>query len=252
MPRAYNPGVDRVLFVIALAAAACGRTRFSERPDAPADTEAPACTGFDLCDGFEAPAIDTSVWMLDPLVTRDTTVAHRGAASVHMHTDAFPMGTMSYQMMGENRVVPGGTLWARLWVRLVGLPAGTNGMELISAVQTAGAMGDYVFIHNYAATLYTQFAGPARDTSTPPPANTWFCIVLQLVRDTGTAGSLALTSDVLAPISIPSVQTDAAPPISVLYFGLGFATTNTKVDQPAVDVWIDDVIVHSAPVTCAD
>ncbi|MDB4964246.1 MAG: hypothetical protein JWP01_4245 [Myxococcales bacterium] len=35
-------------------------------------------------------------------------------------------------------------------------------------------------------------------------------------------------------------------------FGIGFAGSNTPVAQPALDLWIDDVIVDPDPVTCAD
>jgi hypothetical protein len=43
-----------------------------------------------------------------------------------------------------------------------------------------------------------------------------------------------------------------AAPLKTVALGIGFAATNVNDAQPAIDMWIDDVIVHHAPVTCSD
>jgi hypothetical protein len=35
-------------------------------------------------------------------------------------------------------------------------------------------------------------------------------------------------------------------------FGIGYAPTNVMTTQPAMDMWMDDLIVSPSPVTCFD
>jgi hypothetical protein len=46
--------------------------------------------------------------------------------------------------------------------------------------------------------------------------------------------------------------TDGTPNLGNLIIGLQFASSNVTAPQPALDMWIDDVIVDHAAVTCAD
>ncbi len=87
---------------------------------------------------------------------------------------------------------------------------------------------------------------------TTVPTGSWFCVVWKVVRSTSTSGSLETSGDVPA-LALANIQTDSASsPMTVLTLGLGFASSNTPSAQPALDLWVDDVIAHSAPVTCAD
>jgi hypothetical protein len=47
-------------------------------------------------------------------------------------------------------------------------------------------------------------------------------------------------------------RTDDANRVTSQAFGINFASDNVNVPQPDIDLWVDDVIVHSSPVTCAD
>jgi hypothetical protein len=72
------------------------------------------------------------------------------------------------------------------------------------------------------------------------------------VRSTTTTGSLTSSGD-LAALTLPGVKTDSSTsPMTNLFLGMGFSSSNVPVAQPALDLWIDDVIVDAAPVTCAD
>jgi hypothetical protein len=221
--------------------------------DSPSGDAAPACSPtFDLCDGFEAATIDTTTWSVDAMVTLDSTRAHRGSKSVHVHTAAFSANTSSYTNLAETKTIAGSTtFWVRSWFWLSGLPATNNGMELISAEQS-GVGGDYVFVFSDSTHIYTQFGNDSQVSMTTVPIGSWFCVVWKVVRSTSTTGSLDLTGDV-ATLSLPNVKTDSATaPMDVLVFGMGFASSNTPTTQPALDLWIDDVIVDGAPLTCAD
>ena len=62
-----------------------------------------------------------------------------------------------------------------------------------------------------------------------------------------------LTSDVIPSLTLPGVTTDSsATPIQDIGLGIGFAGTNVFNPQPALDLWFDDVIVDTQPLTCAD
>ena len=213
-----------------------------------------ACAGFDVCDGFEAATLDPSTWTADPGITIDTTHAHRGTRSVHVHTNAFSANTSSYTNMWESKtIMTSTTFWVRGWFWLSALPASGNGLELITA-ERPGNNGDYVFVFSNATHIYAQYGSGSSDiTMTAVPVGSWFCVVWKVVRSTTTTGSLELTSDTLPQLSLPNVQTDSATlPMTILVFGMGFADSNTPSAQPAIDLWIDDIIAHDAPVTCAD
>jgi hypothetical protein len=64
-------------------------------------------------------------------------------------------------------------------------------------------------------------------------------------------GTLDLTGDIAQPLHYAGA-TDGTPPIAEITLGLRFAPTNVTTAQPPLDLWIDDVIVDHAAVTCAE
>ncbi|HSD89566.1 MAG TPA: hypothetical protein VLB44_18675 [Kofleriaceae bacterium] len=247
--------------------AACGRFGFGDQDaisdgstiggDGPGvggdgDAASVVCPiGLDLCDGFEA-GIDTTTWTVDTNVTLDTTFAHRGSASIHVHMPAFGANSGSYQTMSETKTITNGatTFWIRGWFWLGALPALGNGMELITA-ERPGSAGDYVFVFADSTHVYSQFGGASVTTATTMPVGSWFCAIFKVARSTSSSGSLELSGD--APsLVLANTKTDAAQAMTTINIGIGFASSNNPVAQPAFDLWIDDVIVHSSAVTCAE
>jgi hypothetical protein len=219
------------------------------------DADTPSCTAtFDLCDGFEAPEIDTSLWSPSPGATRDTTRAHRGAASLHVSVPDLTTGRGGGATVAETRTfaTATSTLWVRAWFWLSSLPADTNALELASVEQTMGGVGDYLFARSNTTQVYSDFDFQISGTGVAAPTDGWFCVVWTITRSTTKTGELDLSSDVLPMIALHNTVTDAQPSIGRLRLGLNFASTNVKVDQPAIEAWVDDVIVDPHPVTCAD
>lgn len=220
--------------------------------DGTGDAASAACPmGLDLCDGFET-GIDTTTWTLDTNVTRDTTFAHRGSASIHVHMPAFGANTGSYQTMSETKTISAGatTFWIRGWFWLSALPATGNGMELITAERPSSA-GDYVFVFSDSTHVYSQFGGTSQIAMTTVPVGSWFCAIFKVVRSTSTTGSLELSGD--APsLLLSNTKTDAAQAMTTINIGIGISSTNNPLAQPAFDLWIDDVIVHTSAVTCTE
>ena len=133
-----------------------------------------------------------------------------------------------------------------------GAPVATNGLELLSSEQQVTPfIGDYVFVHRADTQVYSDFDHSVAMTTTTPPQDTWFCLVWQVVPSTSTTGSLALSSDLFASIGTDAI-TDGASPIETVSLGPDFERVNVDVAQDPIEVWLDDVIVHSAPVTCDD
>jgi hypothetical protein len=221
--------------------------------DTMGDGAAVACApGLDLCDGFEEPTLDGAIWDTDPMVTLDTTRAHRGAQSIHVHSPAFAANTGSYTTLRETRTITiGGTFWVRAWFWLSALPAGQNGLELITA-ERPGSAGDYLFVRSDRTSVYSQFADNSQSSMTTLPTGTWVCTIWKVVRSTSATGSLTLSGDAPAITFSNAVTDSTAMPMTVVTMGLGFSGTNVPVAQPALDLWIDDVIADSSPVSCTD
>lgn len=247
-------GMRWVLVLVAVAG--CGRLGFfgigDDAPDAASDgtNGDGAVCAFELCEGFERPTLQAG-WTVDPMVTIDTTLAHAGAGSLHLHTPSFAAAAESYTSARRPRP-SANTFWVRTWYWLSALPAGGNGMELLVAQQTniAGPMGDYIFVFSDGTHVYSQFESSSMITSVVPTGS-WFCLVFKVVLSPTTTGSLEMTGDRAA--TLPNVRTDdATVPVVELAWSMGFSANNVPDPQPALDLWIDDVIVHSAAITCAD
>lgn len=247
----------RAAWLVVLAAG-CGRFGFSDREATDgntrdrADTQSSVCMNAAVCDDFERSNIGSG-WDALGAVAIDTTFAHSGTSSVHMHIEPISAGgSIEARLANPTILATQGALWIRAWIKLGSLPAGSNHMEIMCADQTTSPFnGDCVFLYSNQTTLYTQFTS-LTELGSAPPVLPWFCFVWKLVRSP-TTGSMHLTSDVIADIDMPSQQTDSAVnPIDVLVIGPNFSPGNVPNAQPALEVWIDDVIVSTSPVSCSD
>jgi hypothetical protein len=210
------------------------------------------CTGaaVALCEDFEAPSL-AARWSTTGTVTLDTTVVHRGQQSLKLHLNALPSGTTDGTRADDNQVLSavGNTVWIRAWMRLSALPAGNHPMQLIAIEQGGGSgAGDYLFIRSNATELYAQFSSDGIQALTPPPVNTWFCAIWRITLGTGTSGSMSLSGD-LPLLDLPNIATQGGSPVTRLEFGPYF-DSGTSTSQPALDMWLDDILVDANPLTC--
>ena len=237
---------------LVLGAAACGRLGFegSGTADAPSgDGDVGGCgSPRRLCDGFEGPSLDPR-WVSSPGITLDSSRAHRGASSLHVHADPLAVGEGTYVTISESTILPrrDPTIYVRAWVQVDRMPK--NNMAILGAVATTDFL-DGVFIIPDAMTVYSQFAGASWETPGPPPLSTWFCLRWTIVRSR-TAGSLLLEGDV-GTASLQNIATEGAEGLDYFQIGISFADINVDSPEPAMDVWIDDVILSTSPLTCTD
>ncbi|HEY1557529.1 MAG TPA: hypothetical protein VGF94_22005 [Kofleriaceae bacterium] len=252
--------------------AACGRFDFGARGDAAARGDAQAVdaardgnavasdapTGcaahpYELCDDFESADL-APVWMADTDVRIDSTFAHSGTQSAHFSMPASSAGAGAFALLIESSTLPLGdaTSYVRAYLRFGSLASGGNAMEIIAAAQASSAHEDALFMSSADLAVYKQWAPEDSEHDLAAPAlDTWLCVLFTIQRSTTATGSVALAGDV-APIALTNVQTDGAPPIADLQFGPQLSATNQPDDQPALEMWIDDIIVDKSPVTCAD
>jgi hypothetical protein len=224
-----------------------------EMVDGAPDGASFSCAGWDLCEDFEGGAIGAA-WTVDPTVTVDSTLAHRGTHSARMHMNADAIGQYEAGHIFETATlspVPNET-WVRAYVRLGALPTGTNALELLSIQHAGGGpAGEYTFVRQGLFEIYVAPALATVTTSTSPATNAWYCLIFHVVFSTTNSGSLDLSGDAAAGIS-GTTTNDSTTPVDSLGVGPYLAGPNVADAQPAFDVWVDDVIVHHTAVTCAD
>ena len=235
----------------------CGRLGFAELGVAgdggPGDGDAAAASclpSYQLCEGFEDTTL-APIWMTTSGVTIDPTKAHRGAASIHMHSDGAAVGADSYADLFQTATLPASSsvFHVRAYVWLSHLPL--NNMELIAVMQANSANEDAVFVLPDALSVYAQFNDVSQNNETPATVGAWFCVLWTVTLATTKTGSLALAGDP-PPVTLANEQTEGTPPVSEMDFGIGFAGSSVFVPEPAMDVWFDDLIVATTPLTCAD
>jgi len=252
----------RGLVVAVTVVAACGHVDFdgirmlgdgAGSGDGSASDGSQDCSAlYELCDGFEGTSF-AAVWMVTSNVTIDTTVAHRGASSMHAQTPIVPIGTNSYRQLRQTTTLAldDPTFYVRAWVRISAMPV--VNMSFIAVEQSGGPDNEDAFVLRPTdLAIYSQFANNSNGNGTRPPLDTWFCVLWTVHRDTGNAGSIMLGGDEPPAPPLNNLQTDAASPIAIMDFGIAFAGSVVTQQQPAMDVWVDDVIVSSFAVTCAD
>jgi len=238
------------------AIAGCGRFGFDDRPsDAPApviDTAsdaAPACA-YQICDGFEAPAV-APVWTPMGAVAIDNTFAHTGASSVHVHTVALAPNGADAAFIRETATLAQSTpIYVRAFLRFGGLPSTNDYGPIMHVYESTNDFEDSLMFSDSALSVYTQWNNANMSTSSPPPLNTWVCVLWSVTRATTATGSVTLGGDV-GSLTLTNVPTEG-PALTALDIGLIFYSTQTPTAQPALDLWIDDVLVSDTPLTCAD
>jgi len=239
----------------------CGRLSFDARgdgsvngdDDGPRDSVADAkvCTQL-LCDAFEAPAL-APIWTpfmaANATVMLDPTMAHGGASSLHFHLPATASNVGSRALINQASTLPS-PIYVRAFVRLTAVAALNNRIELMLVAENTTNQENAVMLMNNGLAVYNQWTDGTINNAALPPTNTWLCLTWHVARATTATGSLTLAGDV-PPAGLSNVPTDG-PALEVMGFGLVLYGQNQPSAQSALDLWLDDLIVDDAPVTCSD
>ena len=206
-----------------------------------------------MCDGFES-GLDPR-WTTDlsaGVALPDMTRAYRGNVSMHFHTDPVNAGTTPFATLRTNQGLGGaitGTAYARAWVYY---PTGhpTNVFDqAVNFVDNGGSGISLGWRNGFVRSNDYKYQQSAISATAPLPLDRWVCVQLQvpsaiegttrLFVDGVEATDVVLTT----PVGMPQPAADH------IYFGIDWIT-NT-VAMPATDAWFDELIIDSAPTTCA-
>jgi hypothetical protein len=205
-----------------------------------------------VCEDFEGKP--NSPWKMagdePPLI--DTSQHHCGASSLHLHTQAITNGSISSTLI-ESDTFTNPSLADGFYVRAwVYAPprftiAGNNFMALFEAHQDrqpflgiAAQLGaNTAAIANWT----TAFAYEA--TKAAMPLDKWTCVEWHVAfRPTG--ASQLWVAD--ASASLDPTNTNPTPPYNELIIGIYFSGADSA--QPAVDLWIDELVIDSKRIGC--
>jgi hypothetical protein len=216
----------------------------------------PCPSGVLLCDGFESGTIDPLIWDQGTTTTLgtvapDMTRAHRGQWSLHLHLNAVASGGTGIATVGELHTFnpPGKTFYIRGWYYFQ--PAASTAVAtLFDASQVGGGSGVSLAIDHDGLSIYDGFNANNYVASTTPkvPLGAWTCLEWEV--DTATPNQMHAWLDGTQVTQLDLTEsTTNANPIASLDVGLAIYPPN--VATGALDVWLDDVIVDSAPIGCA-
>jgi hypothetical protein len=239
---------------------ACGRLRFDGvGQGAPPDSadaqgrdgaDARFCA-YQLCDDFEAPALASGWTPSATGVSLDSTVSHTGTSSVHFRTPFLGPNIGDTARLTETATIALGTsVYVRAFMRFGALPAVNNYGPILSVAENVGDFEDSVLLRATSLDIYNQWSDTAASNGAAPPLDTWLCVLWSVTRATTTTGAITLGGD-LAPATLANVQTDG-PPLTWLVVGITFYAPEQPSSQPAIDLWVDDVLVSDAPLSCTD
>jgi hypothetical protein len=211
-----------------------------------------------LCDGFEDAFLNPYWYVFDNppsiVAALDRSRACRGTASLAMHLDPAPVGSSPRVRIQETRTeqpVPLVHRWMRaFWfVPSTSLTADFN--RLISVVQAGDPFHNIDFgIAAGKLTISNEETTTANPTysTTPLPTDRWTCIVVEILHDS--PGEIRVwLDDVAVPDLQLTQQTAASPPFGDMMFGPNLYQIMTATG--AIDIWLDEIVVDSAPLACA-
>jgi hypothetical protein len=210
-----------------------------------------------LCDDFEGATIDTGNWASDGNEQLDTAHVHRGAQALHAQNMAVALNTgQSGAQIVERKTFPPASnmLYIRIWAFVPTAPATGNDTRLFAVQQDGGQYyGMGVFLRPTDVMLDDWYAGLTAMSSAPPTWGQWACYRAQIVLDQF-SGSFALTGTNTPSVTIPPpAPTQIAPGTMPLgQLAIGPYVYHPANPQPAVEMWIDDVIIDNQPVDCSD
>jgi hypothetical protein len=246
--------MSRVLPLV-LALAACGRVGFdADRGDggtAPSGDAgffgAPRCpSDVLLCDSFEEPQIDTSLWITSiskGAAALDTTHAARGTQALHV-SGVVTNNEVKTQLIYD---APGAALpspvYLRVFVYATQLPASSN-ETWAWLYDSPGNNGVQIEAEPDGALAYDGWgvSDKIKESSTAMPLDRWVCVEWMLAP-----GDMSMWVDDVAVDDMQDTSWTTPPSPEKVAVGLQYQA-NPGV---AVDSWIDEVIADGARIGCA-
>ena len=218
--------------------------------------------GFLLCDGFEGPAVDKSIWHTeiddsDPdfgvhgSISVDATRSYRGAHSLHVHMDRLPGSNYPSAWLTESDFVPQTHYFVRVFVFMPGM---------LSQAEVAFLFGrnpNYqlwsVFAEQDNSHLgYSDDIDPTKGYLSPSskmPTDRWVCVEWEVIggaTDAGGGGRLYIDDAEQTDLTQRTGYPTQPFPSWVM---LGLLPQSDQTVAP-LDLWFDEVVVDTQRITC--
>jgi hypothetical protein len=240
-------GVDFAGVDLAVPAGAdlSGMDQASLALDGPAVCPGQYCAGFD--DGTYGPfAQDT---LENSTVAIDNSFSFRGSSSVHFHTNASAGPTECISQIYATGA--GATdFFVRAWMYLQP-PSLPVMMRYMLASETVSPYSGTGLITDTDGKLaqYNSIAVDETKSASALPTGRWVCVEWEVL--VGNPGTLRLWLDDAAVNDLTvNERTDPGAPLSRLALGL-WVYSSTPGARPAVDLWMDEIVVDTKRVGCA-
>jgi hypothetical protein len=210
-----------------------------------------------ICDGFEAPAINSDIWSLQTdkgEIMLDTSRAYRGRASLKIQDDM--VGPMTIPQVWLNTggilAVPHSDVWMRAFYFIPSpLPQGAS-LLLIGQDASPHSNDGVIVEDDGALSVYTNFASDAYHTSDVRlPVGKWSCLEWHVHLTADANGFQEIFVDGVAGNNVSAHgATDGSPRVTSMAVGFWWAPPQTQT-LPQFAVWVDEVEMDTARVGCA-
>jgi hypothetical protein len=208
-----------------------------------------------VCDDFESDALAT-VWVPNTMggtVSVDTVHAHSGRRALHVHVDAVPEGAIAEAFVAESKSLAVTPAPSSSFVRAYFfLPAVVDQPStLLAFAQGASPWRGLGLAVAPPGALHinSTVMDPATGTDLDPgpPIGSWFCVELDLSFSQPQEVRVWLGDEEYT--SFNRLQpTEPSPGWEFVNLGLLFFYPTTSV--PALDMWIDDVVIDDKHIGC--
>jgi hypothetical protein len=210
-------------------------------------------TSVQLCEGFEGTL--HSAWathMTDGALSYDDSMAYRGNSSMHIHGNPVTAGTTVDVRISESQTfTPAPTLvYVRAFFYVQAAPA--NAGTFYSVIQSASPYDGVSLLDAAGGTLAAgdSVNGGYTKSAAVVPLNQWFCLRWQVKVSTSASAGSVTTWVNSTDITALDANEPTEPAAGLAFLSVGFQTYDPSVANPAFDVWMDELIVNNAPVTC--
>jgi len=240
----------------------CPTVPNGDQADADGDGRGDACAGGSVCsslttvpfcDDFES-GFSMSRWRVSRSdatslveVNNDARFVHRGTQSLHLQLAPVPAGGTGDVDISEiatfGAFADATTFWARAWIWLPHPPMGPDEVRLFVA-DAMNTQGIGISVAGDHTTLDSWVPPGGSVKGAPPGFGEWTCYVWRV----DLAGALSLSGTEVPALG--PLMTPVQPAEKLSELGIGPFFVNASVAQPAFDLYIDDVLLDTQPVTC--
>lgn len=208
-----------------------------------------------LCDGFESVLVNP-LWYVDTrdgsTVTVDETRAYRGRSSLRFHLEPTPVGLDRLAEIMETQTeqpTPLATRWIRGYLYVPGTAITTNRNRILKLSQgDAGSQKLGIDVESGFLAVENDRSAIAVSSGTALPVDRWVCVEVEVLHALAGYVRVHIDGNPISDLQLDQ-PTDFDPPIEQLR--LGASLYQPSVAQPALDLWLDELVVDSVRGSCA-